>query len=168
MAIDTNTLEAQASLGCWPAVVDAISALQDGLNATEQSVDAVIALGDVVTLNATPKTLVPAPGAGKALVFTGAIFYLDFQTTAYDGIAAGEDLSIKYENAAGAEVAQVEATGFMDATAKAVRYVFPKTTAAITPVANKALVLHMLTGEIATGDSPLKVRVFYKVIPVVL
>jgi hypothetical protein len=36
----------------------------------------------------------------------------------------------------------------------------------ITPVANAALVLHMLTGEITTGDSPLHVRVFYRVVPV--
>ena len=32
----------------------------------------------------------------------------------------------------------------------------------LTPVANAALVLHMLTGEITTGNSPLYARVFYR------
>lgn len=50
----------------------------------------------------------------------------------------------------------------MDATADAFRYVEPTTTAAMTPVANAPLVLHLLTGEITTGNSPLKLRLLYR------
>lgn len=127
-------------------------------------VDVTVTTGQLLALNATPKTLVAAPGAGKLLMFHRALLFLDYNSAAYDGIAAGEDLSFKYTNGSGAQVASVEATGFLDATADALRIAQPDV-AAPTPVANAALVLHMLTGEIATGNSPLIVRTFYSVLP---
>jgi len=131
--------------------------------------DVALTPAQVKALNATPITLVPAPGAGLANVFEGAAVFLKYGTAAYGGIAAGEDLSIKYTDGSGAEVAQCETTGFLDQTANALRYVRPQAAAsgnsAITPVANAALVAHMLTGEITTGDSTVYVRVYYRVIP---
>ena len=121
-----------------------------------------VSSAELLALNATPKTLLAAPGAGKALILVAAELWLDYATTAYGGIAAGEDLAIKGTDAAGATLATVETTGFLDATADAFRYVEPTTTAARTPVANAPLVLHLLTGEIATGDSPLKLRLLYR------
>jgi len=122
-----------------------------------------VTTGQLLALNAVPKELVAAPGAGKLLVLEGAQrLWLDFNSAAYDGIAAGEDLAIKYENAAGPIAAQVEATGFLDGGADEHRVVYPLADAAKEFLANKALVLHMLVGEIATGDSPLKVRVRYR------
>lgn len=129
------------------------------------SVTVTVSSAELLALYATPKELVAAPGAGYALVLDSATLFLDYTGTAYAGIAAGEDLTIKYTNAAGATLATVEATGFLDATADALRFVLPTTTAAFTPVANAALVLHMLTGEIITGNSPLKVQINYRVIP---
>jgi len=123
-----------------------------------------VSSAELLALNATPKELVAAPGAGKAIVLLGATAFLDFETTAYDGIAAGEDLNINYTDGSGDTVATIEATGFLDAVADDLRYVYPLAAAAITPVDNAALVLHMATGEIATGDSPLKIRVDYKII----
>jgi len=133
-----------------------------------KSVDVTIPAAQMLALFATPRTLVQAPGAGYALVFVGAVAFLDFAAAAYAGIAAGEDLSVKYTDASGLEVGALEATGFLDATADALRYVPPKAVAGITPVANAALVLHMLVGEVTTGDSPLKLRVYYRRIPAVL
>lgn len=125
-----------------------------------------ISSAELLALNATPKTLVAAPGAGKALILLDASVQLNFATTEYDGIAAGEDLNINYTDGSGDTVATVEATGFLDASADALRHVYPLAAAAITPVENAPLVMHMATGEIATGDSPLKVRVNYKVIDI--
>ena len=116
-------------------------------------------------LNATPQTLVAAPGAGKGLVLVGLELWLDYNSVAYDGIAGGEDLTVKYTDANGATLATIETTGFLDATADAFRYVYPTTTAAITPVANARLVLHLLSGEIETGNSPLKLLVLYRELP---
>lgn len=138
----------------------------------QKFVDVTVSSAEILALNATPKTLVAAPGAGRALIFEGALAFLDYGAAAYAGIAAGEDLSIKYTNGSGTAVGEAEATGFLDATADAIRYIRPTGAASgvsdITPVANAALVLHMLTGEITTGDSPLKLRVFYRDIPTTL
>lgn len=117
---------------------------------------------ELLALNATPKTLIAAPGEGKALILLGAELWLDFAETAYDGIHADEDLTIRYTDASGAVLATVETDPFLAATADAFRYVQPTTTAAITPVANAPLVLHLSTGEIATGDSTLKLRLLYR------
>jgi len=121
-----------------------------------------VSASELKALNATPKTLIAAPAAGKALILVAAEFWLDYESAAYAGIASGEDLTIKYTNASGDALATVETIGFLDATADAFRYVTPTTTAASTPVAAAPLVLHLLSGEITTGDSPLKIRVTYR------
>lgn len=128
-------------------------------------VDVVVSSAELLALNATPKTLVAAPGANTALIFEGAMIKKP-AGTAYAGIAAGEDLSVKYTNGSGIEVGGCEATGFLDQATAQARYVRPTCAASgvsdITPAANAALVLHMLTGEITTGDSALNIRVFYR------
>lgn len=127
-----------------------------------------IPVASVLTLNATPYTLVAAPGAGKALIFLGAMV-VKGAGTAYAGIAAGEDLAIKYTGAAGLDLGEVETTGFLDQTTLQLRYINPivqgtPPVSSYTPVANTPLVAHMLAGEITTGDSPLKFQVFYRTV----
>lgn len=132
--------------------------------------DVLVSSAEILALNATPKALVPAPGANFALVFEGAVIHKP-AGTAYAGIAAGEDLSVKYTDGSGTEVAECETTGFLDQATAQTRYVRPHNAASaissLTPTANAALVLHMLTGEITTGNSPLHVRVFYRIVPVI-
>jgi hypothetical protein len=130
-----------------------------------------VTTAQLLALFATPVALVAAPGAGRALIFEGAIAYKP-AGTAYAGVAAGEDLSVKYTDAAGAAVGGAEATGFLDQATAQTRYIRATGTASgvsdITPVANAALVLHMLTGEVITGDSDLTLRIFYRDIPTTL
>lgn len=135
----------------------------------ENSVTVTVPTAEVLALNATPKQLVAAPGAGKAIIVTGVQFMLNYNSAAYNGIAAGEDLAVRYTNGSGTIVAHCEATGFLDAVADAYRFSFAANNASgsiseVTPVANAAIVLHMLTGEIATGNSDLIVKVFYRII----
>lgn len=120
--------------------------------------DVTITSAQLLALNATPITLVAAPAAGTANVLLDVQFFLDYNSAAYAGIAAGEDLAVRYTNGSGDILATVEATGFLDATADAFRFQAAVTTT-VTPVAAAALVLHMLTGEVITGNSPLKVRI---------
>ena len=137
-------------------------------NATDiQTATVTIPAASVRTLNATPYELVPAPGAGYANVFHSAVVFLDYASAGYDAVGASDDLTIRYTNASGALIATIETDPFLTLTADAVRYVLPTTTAAITPVANAALVAHISTGEIysAAGDSPLKFKVYYRVVP---
>jgi len=130
-------------------------------------VDVTITTAQILALNATPQTIVGAPGANKAIIPMGVVLYLPFNSVAYSGIASGEDFSFKYTNASGAEVLQVETTGFLDASASAVRFAQPNATL-LTPVANAAIVLHLLSGEVAAGNSPLKIRFYYRTVPTVL
>ena len=134
----------------------------------KRAVDVTITSTQLLALNNTAIDLVAAPGAGKALILLGAILFLDYNSTAYDGVAAGEDLTINYTDKTGDVLATIETTGFLDQAADEVRYVFAASTAAITPVADAVLCLHLLTAEIATGNSPLKLRVYYRVVPTTL
>ena len=121
----------------------------------------------LLALFATPIQIVAAPGAGKALIFEGALIQKP-AGVAYAGIAAGEDLSVKYTNASGAELGGCETTGFLDSTADQIRYIGGYRAASgvsqITPVVNAALVLHLLVGEIITGDQPLNLEVLFSIV----
>lgn len=121
-----------------------------------------VSSAELLALNAAPKALIAAPGAGKAIVPVDASLFLDFNSVAYDGVASNEDLAFRYTNGSGAQLGTVETDGFLTASADAHReHIFSGT---ITPAANAAVVLHLLSGEIATGNSPLKVRVRYRVV----
>lgn len=136
--------------------------------------DFTITSAQLLALFATPITIVPAPGANICLIPTGLLLFLDYKSAAYAGIAAGEDLNVKYTNASGAGLLGVEATGFLDQTSDQWRYAYPIAQSAtqplnsFTPVANAALVLHMLTGEITTGNSPLYGRIWFRKVQMVL
>jgi hypothetical protein len=125
-----------------------------------------ISSAQLLALNATPITLVAAPGAGSYLDFVSGRFYKP-AGTAYADIAAGDDIAIKYTNGSGEEVARVECTGFLDQTTAQGRNVqgpgAKDAVADYTPVDNAALVAHMLTGEVTTGNSPLHFEIFYQV-----
>ena len=125
--------------------------------------EVTVTAAEVLALNAAPKTLVAAPGAGRVLEFMGAILILDYNAAAYAAVAAGEDLAIRYTDGSGAICSTtLETTGLLDGTADALRTIKPIVTD-LTPVANSPLVLHLLSGEITTGDSPLRLKVSYRV-----
>jgi hypothetical protein len=142
--------------------------IEDGSGASERWVDVLVSSAELLALNATPKTLVAAPGSGLVLLFERAYFHKPAGTQ-YGNIAAGDDLAIKYTDASGLEVSQIEATNFLDQATAQVRWARPHAAAsgnnAVTPVANSPLVLHMLNGEVTDGTTVLNVRVFYRVMP---
>lgn len=126
----------------------------------------------LLALNATAQSVVPALGAGMAAIPYRVAIYKP-AGVAYAGIASGEDLVLKYTNASGAQCSSViETTGFLDQTTAQTRvagFTGSVTTTAgdVTPVANAAIVLSLLVGEITTGDQPLYVRVWFDVIDTV-
>lgn len=127
--------------------------------------DVLITTAEVLALNATPKTIVAAPGTGKYLQFLGAIVLLDYNSAAYVD-DAGEDLVFKYTDSSGSEISNTLDGSAFDGTADALVIAEPVNPAAnvIEVPANAAIVLHLLVGEWITGDSPLKVRCFYRVV----
>src|SRR6185369_2968707 len=84
-------------------------------------VDVTVTSAQLLALNATPQTAIAAPGANKAIIPVGIIAY-KAAGAAYAGIASGEDLSFKYTNSSGAEIAQMETTGFLDQTTAQTRF----------------------------------------------
>jgi hypothetical protein len=138
-----------------------------------------ITSAQLLALFATPQIVVPAPGntasihpAGYAIIPTMVMVHKP-AGVAYAGVAAGEDLVLKYTNAAGQQISSaIETTGFLDQTTAQTRVAFPPastgaTAADITPVLNAAVVMHLLVGEIITGDSPIYVKTFYDLQPLV-
>lgn len=117
----------------------------------------------VATLNATPVTLIAAPGAGYYVDVHRIHWMLDHQGVDYDAAAAGEDLAVSYTNAAGDEVvSRVDHSGFGDASADAHAIV---QAIDCVPVANAAVVAHLLVGEWygAAGDGNLQAQIDYTI-----
>ncbi len=132
-----------------------------------------ISSAQLLALNATPISVVPAPGAGLILV---PILWgvTKAAGTAYAGVAAGEDLVLKFTDGSGVVAATpIETTGFLDQTTLQTRYANGHATGdSATPApalgtaqANAALVLQLLTGEITTGTSGLIGIVQYRIVP---
>ena len=136
------------------------------------SVVKTITSAQLLALNATPQTIIAAPDTGIAVIPLRMMIYKP-AGTAYSGIASGEDLVLKYTNGSGAQCSSVvEMTGFLDQTTAQTRVVgmpgsVTTTAGDYAPVAAAAVVLHLLVGEITTGDSPLYVRVWYDLAPTV-
>ena len=125
----------------------------------------------ILALKATPINVLDAPGANRSYIFKGAMLHKP-AGVAYAGVAGGEDLAFNYTNGAGLQVGSCEVTGFLDQTTAQTRWVHPYHAASgvsqITPVANAVIVIQMLVGEIITGDSPLNMRIFYRIVRTVL
>lgn len=126
--------------------------------------DTIIATAAVLTLNSTPVTVLAAPAAGFYNEFVAAYVFLDFATTAY-AADAGEDLCLKYTDASGDIISTSVDGEEFEAIADALYMLHPVPTApnVVTHLA-AAVVAHVLVGNWATGDSPLKFRVLYRTI----
>lgn len=123
---------------------------------------------EIKALRATPKTLVAAPGANKFLEFVSAVLVNSGGSNALTESAA--NLAVKLNDGSGAAVSQaIEATGFIDQTAKTLTNALAKIDAIVASAsaANKALVLHNTgAGEYAgnaAADVTLTVLVAYRV-----
>lgn len=161
-SVNTMLAELYAANVAAAAAIAAQSAIQ--------FVDVTVSSAELLALNATPKTILAAAAAGFSNLFVGIVTYKP-AGTAYAGIAAGEDLAVKETDASGAVFATIETTGFLDQATAQVRqaeaYRAASGVNSATPI-NAALVLHLLVGEVTTGNTALKLRVYYRVVPTVL
>ena len=132
----------------------------EGVVGAEREAVVVLTTAQARALNATPITIVPAPGAGKAVVVYGALAHKPVGT-AFGGIAGTEDIDVRYTDGSGALILNVELTGFLDQATVQTRYA-PAGNADITPVANAAVVLSN-SGAI-TGGSSVTIRVQYRIL----
>lgn len=159
-AVGTSEIAAGA-VGASELASNAVTMAKLDVSVMAES-DVTIAAAAVLTLFDTPVQLVAAPGAGSVIEPISYQFFLDYGTVAYT-VGAGDDLQVKYANAAGAAASQtLETTGFLTATADAYRFLWPANST--TPQDNQPLVLHCLNANPGGGgNSPVKVRTRYRV-----
>ncbi|HEX8184409.1 MAG TPA: hypothetical protein VF747_06650 [Blastocatellia bacterium] len=120
-----------------------------------------IPTAQVLTLNATPRTLVAAPGAGKITLIDEITCKLVFNSVAYTGSNA---LEFRYTNGSGAKVTADISSSFLN-SASGTNYSSVKgVTTALTPVANAAVVVFVPTADPGAGNSDLVFTIKYRII----
>lgn len=136
-----------------------------GTDKTLRFVDTAISSAEILALHTVPKTIVPAQGANTVIQYVSSILFLDYNSAAYAGIAAGDDLEIRYTDENGSTVGGYETTGLLDQTEDHIRSgsaYGPLLSVAEMDV-NAPLTLS-LAGAIITGNSPIGIRTYYRVI----
>lgn len=126
-----------------------------------QRATVTIPTAEVLTLNATPVELVPAPGAGKSILVHDASLVIDFNSAAY---ATQTTVNIGVN---GADAAQAVFTNGLNATAdKSVKAAITSSTGASDEQlpANAALEASVPTANPTAGDSDITIEVFYSIV----
>jgi len=124
-------------------------------------VEAIVTSAELKALFTTPKELVPAPGAGKVLEFISATLILDYVSAAY---ATNGNLTVNNETGT-AQSNTVLLANLLAATADKMVQLVALATAdtGIVLLENEALELTCATGNPITGDSPVRVKVAYRI-----
>lgn len=136
------------------------------INETDDIRETVVTLtnAQVKTLNATAVSVIAAPGAGKIVQVVDVLGKLNYATAAFDSVGTGDDFVLRYTNTSGGIAAQLESTGWLDATADAYQYAIAASS--VKPLANAAVVAHILAGEIygSAGGGSVTLKIKYRVI----
>lgn len=113
-----------------------------------------ITSAQLLTMNATPVTIAPAPGTGLAWVTEEIRGFLDHGGTDYTA-TAGEDLQFRYTNGSGDLVVDTIDDTVIDG-ASGDLYFKKGAVRDVTPAANAPIVAYVATTEWADGDGDLK------------
>lgn len=113
---------------------------------------------EVLDLNTTPIEIVPAPGAWKAIVVIQALASVDFDSAAYE---TNTTLQLLTDNATNAQFVN---TNLLAATDDSIWLFESVTSNTLQVVEDEPLEVTVATGDPATGDSPIKVKVFYCIV----
>ena len=122
-----------------------------------------ITSAQVLALNSAVIEVAPAPRTNWCIIPIG-VYVQKPQGTAYAGIASGEDLEFRYNNATGHELLDVETTGFLDQGSEQRRWALADQSNFL-PLHGTRVVVH-LGGAITTGNSPLNIDFLYRILPI--
>lgn len=114
---------------------------------------------EILALNATPKELVSAPGAGRAIEFVSAALHLDYGTATY---ASNGTLTIRTATSNSVLSGTLPLAGCLGKTADGIGVMAP-ISAGVDLDSNEAIELFMPTGETGTGDGTLTIVVGYRI-----
>ncbi len=132
----------------------------------DRVVEVTVSSAELLALRATPKTIVPAPGAGQMNVFKEAVVIAD-NGTAYT--VGSNDMAFRYTSTTGDILSQtIDTAGLLDQTTDIMTQVMPVTTDSKTPKAdceNTPIVLHNTgAGELTTGTGVVRVKCWYSIV----
>lgn len=139
---------------------DRYSAATDNLYYAEVS----IPTASVLTLNATPITIVGAQGAGKAIIPVDPVGQLTYNSVAY---ATNGALNLLHETAS--DPLYQWGTSFLFGTTTKTAFAAKQVINAVADtqiIANKALIAQVATGDPTAGDSGIKIKTYYRVLDV--
>lgn len=115
----------------------------------------------ILALNATPVTLVAAPGAGKVIVVRGITLKMVTTATQY---ANGGALEFRYTDGSGAKVTADIAAAVVTAAAGTSYTSVAGVTTSLTNVANAAIVVNNATAAFITGTGTAVATIVYDII----
>lgn len=133
-----------------------------GIVSADNQVDVTISSAQILAMNVTPVVIVPAPGAGKAIVLNHIMAALDYNSVPYASVGGGDDITIRYTDGAGAIAGTIETTGFLDQAADTYALLQPSAGSVVLP--DNAPLVAFLGGAVTTGDSPVVIRTFYDIV----
>lgn len=161
---------AAASASDWggtaPTTQDsALDRLASGAVASAE-VSGTLSSAQLLAMNATPIEVIAAPGAGSAIIVEEVELFLDYGTATY-AADAGEDLVLRYGTSAVAIDTWDDADTIIEGTADERRLTKPDTDLDLDDADNEAVEFAILSGEWATGDSPIKYRIKYRTLSLI-
>lgn len=133
---------------------DALTQIVDSVRCNTKELQ--IEPADLLTLNTAPISVLAAPGAGKFLEVLSMELFIDYETTAYTSV---NDLVLEYSTSG--HIFQITAAGFLDQTSD--KRLIASSPGELAPGLDESVQLKMLTGNPSSGDSPLKLRICYRI-----
>lgn len=127
------------------------------------TVQVTLSSAQCLALDTTPITLIPAPGAGQAIFIEEYLAFLDFNSVAYTGGA----LELHYTNAAGTAIVAFDASWFRAAADSHIMGLGDGqgNPAIGTLLTANAPVVICDAGTLADGNSPIKIKLRYRIVP---
>jgi hypothetical protein len=119
-----------------------------------------LSAAQIIAMNATPVTLVPAPGAGLGIVVESVIFKMTRTATAFTG---GGTVQFRYTNGAGTEVATALAAAIVTTGGAGIEIAKAALPAPVTVTQNAPVVITNGTAAFAAGTGTAVVYLKYKI-----
>lgn len=131
-------------------------------------VDVTLSSANILALFTTPQVLIAAPGAGKMILVEDVFATMVYNSTTYACNAAGASLFYK-SDASGQAVGATITQGFIQSASGTNFQYVRGGTSAVTDVtanlANQPVAIKASTSDPTTGNSVIKIRVYYRVVP---
>lgn len=146
----------------WPEGVSLNPTDISGMTGALYGTQVRLTSAQILALNATPVTLIPAQGAGKFIIVDEILLEMTRTATAY---ANGGALEFRYTDASGAKVTADIAASVVTTGGAGVGYNnVGGVVSALVPVANAAIVVDNATAPFITGTGTARFYIRYRVL----